>query len=170
MSIEVTVAVIGATAAVIGTITGSAISILVTKAQLRSASRQVMVDQKRRIESRLESLLQEWTSQRVDVSGEVEVGEIHSRFVDSFLWKVQVFMGAAHHLPENLEGELQSLSAELNGYIFSAKPGADIDQEHAKQALKRMKALDARVPQRIRERLRELQSEMASLVQETWLS
>ena len=55
MSIEVIVAVIGAGAALIGTIVGGAVSLFATKAQLKAASRQIEVDQLRRTESSLRS-------------------------------------------------------------------------------------------------------------------
>jgi len=164
MSIEVTVAVIGSGAALIGTMVGGIISIFVTKAQLKSASRQLEVDQLRRIENSLESLLQKWTSMKVDVTGPVNTDQILSRFTDLFLSRTQLFMTAAHHFPQDLEEELNSLSSEVNGYIFAAKTGGSIDNDSAREAVRRMQRLDTEIPQRIREKLRRIQSDISSLL------
>lgn len=166
MSIEVIVAVIGAGAALIGTIVGGAVSLFATKAQLKAASRQIEVDQLRRTESSLEALLQEWTSMKVDVSGPVKTDQILSRFTDMFLARVGLFMAAAHYFPQNLEGELSSLSNELNRYIFTSKTGGSVDNDSAQEAVRRMQKLDAEVPQRIREKLRQIQNDVSVLLQD----
>jgi hypothetical protein len=165
MSIDVIVAVVGAGAALIGTMVGGVVSIFATKAQLKSASRQIEVDQLRRIESSLESLLQKWTSMKVDVIGPVNTDQILSRFTDMFLSRVGLFMTAAHHFPQDLEEELNSLSNELNGYIFAAKTGGSVDNGSAQEAVRKMQKLDAEVPQRIREKLRRIQTEISDLLQ-----
>lgn len=166
MCTEITVAVIGAGAALIGAVVGGAVSISVTKAQLRSASRQIEVDQLRRKETSLEVLLQKWTSMSIDVGGSVNADQILSRFTDTFLSRVQLFMTAAHHFPQNLEEELNSLSSELNGYIFAAKTGSNVDNDSAQEAVHKMQKLDNEVPQRIREKLRRIQSDISDLLQD----
>ena len=65
MSIEVIVALVGAGSALIGAIVGGAVSVFSTKAQLKVVSRQVEIDQLRRLESSLESLLQKWMSMKM---------------------------------------------------------------------------------------------------------
>lgn len=165
MSIEVIVAVIGAGAALIGTIVGSAVSIFATKAQLKTASRQIEVDQLRKIESSLESLIQKWTSMKIDVSGPMHIDQIISRSTDIFLSRVGLFMTVAHHFPQELEEELSLLSGELNGYIFAAKTGGIIDDVSANKAVQRMQKLDVEVPQMVRDRLRLIQSEISALLQ-----
>ena len=166
MSIEVIVAVIGAGAALIGTIVGGAISLFATKAQLKAASRQIEVDQLRRTESSLEALLKEWTSIKVDVRGPVNTEQILSRFTDMFLSRVQVFMAAAHYFPQDLEDELRSLSNEVNQYILASKTGGTVDNDSAQEAVRRMQKLDAEVPQRIREKLRQIQKDVSVLLRD----
>ena len=166
MSIEVLVASIGAGGALIGTIVGGAVSIIATKAQLKAASRQIEVEQLRRIERSLEALLQKWTSMKINVSDPVNAAQIFSRFTDMFLSKVGLFMGAAHHFPKDLEDELSSLSNELNRYILAAKTGGSVDDDSAQEALRRMIELDAEVPQRIREKLRGIESDIVALLQD----
>jgi hypothetical protein len=166
MCTEITVAVIGAAAALIGAIVGGAVSIRVTKAQLRSASRQLEIDQLRRMENSLESLLQKWTDMKMDVSGTVTTEQILSRFTDIFLSRVQLFMTAAHHFPQELEEELNLLSSELNGFIFAAKTGGSIANDAAQQAVRKMQKLDTEAPQKIREKLRRIHIEISALLQD----
>lgn len=166
MSIEVIVALIGAGSALIGTIVGGAVSFFATRAQLKAASRQIEIDQLRRTESSLEALLQEWMSMKVNVGDEVNTEQILSRFTDMFLSRVQLFMAAAHHFPQGLEDELRSLSNELNQYIFTSKTGGSIDNDSAQEAVRRMQKLDAEVPHRIREKLRQIQNEVSVLLQD----
>jgi hypothetical protein len=166
MSIEVIVALVGAGSALIGAIVGGAVSVFSTKAQLKVVSRQVEIDQLRRLESSLESLLQKWMSMKMDVTGPVNTDQVLSRFTDMFISRVGLFMTAAHHFPQELEEEMTSLSNEVNGYIFSAKTGGVIDDDAAKEAVHKMQKLDAEVPQRIRERLRIIQNEVSALLQD----
>lgn len=165
MSMEVIVAVVGAGAALIGTMVGGVVSIFATKAQLKSANRQIEVEQLRRIESSLELLLQKWTSMKVDVSGGVSTDQILSRYTDMFLSRVGLFMTVAHHFPQNLEEELNSLSNELNGYIIAAKTGGSVNNASAQEAFHKMQKQDAEVPKKIREKLRWIQSEISKLMQ-----
>lgn len=166
MSIEVIVAVIGAGAALVGTIVGGVISLFATKAQLKAASRQIEVDQLRRKEDSLEALLQEWMSMKVDVSGSVNTDQILSRFTDMFLSRVQLFMASAHYFPQDLEDELSSLSNELNQYIFASKTGDSVDNDSTQKAVLSMQKLDKEVPQRIREKLRHIQNNVSVLLQD----
>lgn len=164
MTIEVTVAIIGATAALVGAIVGAGVSVFTTRAQLESASRQIEADQLRKLESSLEALLKEWTSMKVDVAGPVNNDQILSRFTDRFFARVQLFMTAAHHFPSHIEEELHTLSEEVNGYVYAAKTGNAIDPVSAQEAILRMQRLDVEVPRLIRERLRCIQAEVSSLL------
>ncbi|MFM7753759.1 MAG: hypothetical protein ACKO58_05135 [Cyanobium sp.] len=164
MTIEVTVAIIGATAALVGAMVGAGVSVFTTRAQLASACRQIEADQLRRVENSLEALLREWTSMKVDVTGPVNNDLILSRFTDMFLARVQLFMTAAHHFPPYLEEELQALSEEVNRYIYATKTGNSIDSVSEKKAFHRMQTLDIEVPRLIRKRLRCIQAELSSLL------
>lgn len=163
MTIEVTVAIIGAAAALVGAIVGGGVSVFTTRAQLESASRQIEVDQLRRVENSLEALLKEWTSMRVDVTGPADNDQILSRFTDRFLARVQLFMTAAHHFPPYLEEQLHALSEVVNGYIYAAKTGNSIDPVSAQEAIRSMQRLDTEVPRLIREKLRLMQAELSTL-------
>ena len=76
---------------------------------------------------------------KVDVTGPVNTNQILSRFTDMFLSRVGLFMTAAHHFPQDLEEELRLLSNEVNGYIFAAKTGGNVDNDSAKEAVRKCK-------------------------------
>lgn len=165
MSIEVTVAIIGAASALLGAAVGAIASICTTKTQLKASSRLIEIEQLRRVESLIETFLQRWNEMKVDASGNVNMGLIASRFTDRFLSRVQLFLGVSHHFSRDIEEELSLLSKEVNGYILTVKTGGAVDGETATEVLKRTQELEERIFKMAGERLRRIQNEISSISQ-----
>lgn len=164
MSIEVSTALIGALSALFGAIVGAFASICTTKIQLKATRCQIELDQLRKVESRIETFLQQWNDMMVDASGPVTLDLLASRFTDRFLRRTQLFMGVAHYFPQNLEQNFSSLSKEINTYISTVKTGGTVSSETATDAIKRMQKLEEETQTLAGKRLREIQYEKNNLL------
>jgi hypothetical protein len=165
MSIEVTVAIIGAASALLGAAVGAIASIWTTKTQLKASIRLIEIEQLRRVESLIETFLQRWNEMKVDASGSVNMELIASRFTDRFLSRCQLFLGVSHHFPRDIEEELSFLSKEVNGHILTVKTGGVVDGKTATEVLKRTQELEERIFKMAGERLRRIQNEILSISQ-----
>lgn len=165
MSIEITVAIIGAASALLGAAVGAIASICTTKTQLKASSRQIEIEQLRRVESLIETFFQRWNEMKVDASDPVNMDVIGSRFIDRFVSRVQLFMGISHHFPRGIEEELNLLSKEVNGHILTVKIGGTVDSETFIEVLKRTQEIEERVFNMTGERLRRIQNEVSSISQ-----
>jgi hypothetical protein len=165
MSIEVTVALIGAGSALLGAAIGTIASIWTTKTQLQASNKQLEIEQLRRKEALLENFLHRWNAMaKVDATGTTNIDQIVSRFTDRFLDRVQLFLSVAHHFPRDHEEKITTLSDEINGYILKAKTGGTVDGQTAKDAVERMQNLEKETAKIAGERLRWIQSDIANLL------
>jgi hypothetical protein len=164
MSPELIAALYGVGGTIIGALIGAGISIRLNQQQLSASFKKQKLDLLHSQIARLQAALNQVQEPTADVNAPNLTSEqIRSKLTDMFLKRAGLFLTFSYLFPQELEDEVTSVRSMVNQFIYQAKIGNKIDENHSKQCVKKMQLLDHEILAMIRKKLRAMNSEFERL-------